>query len=64
MRVDVPSVTGADEKTARHRLGLAGLRVRVVYNTPADMRLDVVAKQDAKAKSQMPKGSTVTIFVS
>ena len=62
--VTVPTVTGADEATAKQRLGNAGLKVKVVYNTEAWVRLNVVAAQDPGANRTAPKGSTVTIYVS
>ena len=62
--VTVPAVTGTDEKTAAMRLKNAGFGTKVVYNTDAAMRLDVVALQDPVATKMAPKGSTVTIYVS
>ncbi|WP_235998149.1 Stk1 family PASTA domain-containing Ser/Thr kinase [Aestuariimicrobium ganziense] len=62
--VQVPRVAGADEATARTRLANAGLKVSVVYTTPAWLRLNVVAGQDPAAGKMAVKGSTVTIWVS
>ena len=62
--VSVPKVTGADEATAKQRLTNAGFAVKVVYNTEAWVRLNVVAVQDPGVAKQAPKGSTVTIYVS
>ena len=62
--VTVPKVTGADEATASQRLTNAGFTVKVVYNTEAWVRLNVVAVQDPGVAKQAPKGSTVTIYVS
>lgn len=62
--VKVPKVTGADEETAKQRLGNAGFKTKVVYNTEAWVRLNVVAAQDPGASSSAPKGSTVTLYVS
>ncbi|XSS50986.1 PASTA domain-containing protein [Propionibacteriaceae bacterium G1746] len=62
--VAVPRVTGADEATARQRLANAGFTTKVVYNTEAWVRLNVVAAQDPVSGKLAPKGSTVTIYVS
>lgn len=62
--VSVPTVAGADEATARARLTGAGFRVKVVYNTDAKMRLNVVAMQAPGARGSAPQGSTVTIYIS
>ena len=62
--VAVPKVTGADEATARQRLTNAGFSVKVIYNTEAWLRLNVVAVQDPGVEKLAPKGSAVTIYVS
>ncbi len=62
--VSVPRVTGKDEAQAREKLTQAGFKVTVTYNTPDWLRLNVVAGQDPASGRMIPKGSTVTIFVS
>lgn len=62
--VSVPRVTGKDEAAARAALTQAGFKVSVVYNTPDWLRLNVVAGQDPGSGKLIPKGSTVTLYVS
>ena len=62
--VAVPGVGGKSEASAKERLTRAGFKVKVVYNTPAWVRLDIVAAQDPGNTKSAPKGSTVTIYVS
>ncbi|MGJ6981025.1 PASTA domain-containing protein [Aestuariimicrobium soli] len=62
--VSVPRVTGKDEAAARALLTQAGFKVSVVYNTPDWLRLNVVAGQDPGSGKLIPKGSTVTVYIS
>ena len=63
--VQVPDVTGQSEAQAANELGQAGLTVGSVLNQPSNSvaQGDVVSTNPA-AGSSVPKGSSVTIFVS
>jgi eukaryotic-like serine/threonine-protein kinase len=60
--VQVPSVFGRGEDEARQRLESAGFEVEV-QRADAYVGLDRIGAQDPGARSEAPKGSTVTIYL-
>ncbi|MGH3050555.1 MAG: PASTA domain-containing protein [Gaiellaceae bacterium] len=61
-RPPVPSVVGVRERTAVQDLRKLGFGVRAVER-PSTMRRGFVFKQYPKARTQLARGSTVTIEV-
>ncbi len=62
--VEVPSVVGKSEKSAKKLLTSAGFEVEVETESSDEVDEDEVISQDPAGGGKAPKGSTVTIVVS
>lgn len=63
-RVTVPGVLGETEQSARNKIGNAGLKVSVEYESVSDQSSDgKVLSQNPGAQQKVDKGTSVTIVV-